>query len=204
MKNKTPDEGRAARIKEAAKQLFIDKGYDGTTMQAIANASKVNKALLHYYFKSKDKLFLLIFRAEIVELLGTMTALWQEGEKSFRERMEDWIDSQTAFLMRYPRQHLFIINEMTRNPELIRELLAEFLPLSRSLLAGDTDSTPDGKFKLPAHVELPCTVYSLIFFPAVAAPMLSYLFGIDSTRMDEFLASQVRLAKNLVRQYLGE
>lgn len=122
------DEGRAARIREAAKELFLEKGYDGTTMQAIADASSVNKALLHYYYQSKDGLFLLIFREELSALSNSLASIWKEGEKSLLERLEEWVDSQTLFIARAPRLPLFIISEMARNPELIKELLAEFLP----------------------------------------------------------------------------
>jgi TetR/AcrR family transcriptional regulator len=202
------DESRATRIKEAAKKIFVDKGYDGTTMQAIADASKVNKALLHYYFESKDKLFLLIFREEMGALVASMSALWTEGEKPLSRRLEEWIDEQVAFLARAPQLHLFIITEMTRNPELIKELLTEFIPPPG--LMGDVDdrkrsvSGPKGEPELPVLVQLACTVYSLIFFPAVAAPMIQHLLGIHTALRDELLASQVRLAKDLVRRQLGE
>jgi TetR/AcrR family transcriptional regulator len=205
---KKEDESRAARIKEAAKMLFVEKGYDGTTMQAIANASKVNKALLHYYFKSKDKLFLLIFREEMVDLLASMSALWQEGEKPLGRRLEEWIDEQTAFLARSPQIHLFIINEMTRNPELIKELLAEFIPPPGLMSGVDQAEGPASigqkSSRLPIVVELACSVYSLIFFPAVAAPMIQHLLGVDAALRDEIMAGQVRLAKDLVRRRLGE
>jgi TetR/AcrR family transcriptional regulator len=200
VKTKSEAEGRAARIEAAAKQLFLDKGYDGTTMQAIADASQVNKALLHYYFQSKDKLFLIIFREEMAELSESMSALWREGEKPFRERMEEWIDVQTAFLARSPRLHLFVINEMARHPDLIKELLAEFLPLTRSLLPAGRDATSRGKSLLKARIELAGTVYSLIFFPAVAAPMIQHLLGVESARMQELTAGQIKLAKELVRR----
>jgi len=202
------DQGRAVRIKEAAKRLFVDRGYDGTTMQAIADASRVNKALLHYYFQSKDKLFLLIFREEQAELLRSMEALWREGEKPLRQRLEDWIDEQTVFLARAPRLHLFMINEMTRNPDLIEELITEFLPPPGMLLPpGPVGPAAEGEVvpppKLPELVELACSVYSLVFFPAVASPMIHRLLGIDSRLKDELLAGQVRLAKEFVRQRLG-
>jgi len=41
------------KILEAAKAVFIEKGKDGTTMQAIADKAEINKALLHYYFRIK-------------------------------------------------------------------------------------------------------------------------------------------------------
>jgi TetR/AcrR family transcriptional regulator len=197
------DEGRASRIKEAAKQLFLDKGYDGTTMQAIADAAQVNKALLHYYFESKDRLFLLIFREELSELSDSLASIWQEGEKSLLERLEDWVDSQMAFLARAPGLPLFIISEMARNPELIEELLAEFLPPSHLLQAPSADTATASDSGLPLLVELVGTLYSLIYFPAVAAPMIQRLLGLDSPFLAELMASQARLAKELVRRRLG-
>jgi TetR/AcrR family transcriptional regulator len=202
MEKKRQPEDRAARIKEAAKRLFIDKGYDGTTMQAIADAAKVNKALLHYYFKSKDKLFLIIFRGELAELSDFLSTIWQEGEGSLRDRLEDWIDSQTAFLARAPRLPLFIITEMTRHPELIKELFSEFLPPIQLLHPAGKKDASAGESGLPALVELVGIVYSLVFFPAVAGPLIQQLLGIDSPILDELMASQARLAKELLRRRL--
>ena len=48
-------------ILEAAKKVFFNKGFDGARMQEIADVAGINKALLHYYFRSKDKLFEAIF-----------------------------------------------------------------------------------------------------------------------------------------------
>jgi len=204
MESEAGDEKKAARIREAAKQLFMDKGYDGTTMQAIADVSRVNKALLHYYFESKDKLFLLVFREELAELSDSLATIWREGETPLRERLENWIDSQLVFLARAPRLPLFIIAEMTRNPELIKELLAEFLPPPHLLEGMDAAYPRETEGRLPVLVELIGTLYSLIFFPAVAAPMIQHLLGVDSPLLDELVAGQTRLAKDLVRLKLGE
>jgi AcrR family transcriptional regulator len=43
------------RILDAAKEVFITRGFDGARMQEIADIADINKALLHYYFRSKDK-----------------------------------------------------------------------------------------------------------------------------------------------------
>ncbi len=48
-------------IKEAAKKIFLKKGYAGARMQDIADETGYTKALLHYYFRSKEKLFDVIF-----------------------------------------------------------------------------------------------------------------------------------------------
>jgi TetR/AcrR family transcriptional regulator len=203
MENESQREGSARRIRESAKALFLDKGYDGTTMQAIADASGVNKALLHYYFEGKDKLFLMIFREELAELRDSLVAIWKEGDRPLRQRLEEWIDSQTSFLARAPRLPLFVIAEMARNPLLIRELLGEFLPPLELLESKGSEGQPGGGQVLPALVELIGALYSLVYFPAVAAPLIQHLLGVDSPLLAELMASQVRLAKDLVRDRLG-
>ncbi len=50
------------RILSAAKREFADRGFDGARMGAIAKNAKVNQALIHYYFKSKEKLYELVLR----------------------------------------------------------------------------------------------------------------------------------------------
>ena len=49
------------RIFESATEIFIEKGMDGARMQDIANHAGINKALLHYYYRTKDHLFEAVF-----------------------------------------------------------------------------------------------------------------------------------------------
>ncbi len=49
------------KIFEAATVEFVDKGMDGARMQDIATRADINKALLHYYFRTKDHLFNAVF-----------------------------------------------------------------------------------------------------------------------------------------------
>jgi AcrR family transcriptional regulator len=49
------------KILEAARQVFLKKGWNGARMQEIADEAGINKALLHYYYRSKDKLFEAVF-----------------------------------------------------------------------------------------------------------------------------------------------
>jgi len=56
-RRKREREQRRNEIIDAAEKLFFAKGYDNVTMDEIANAAEVNKALLYYYFKNKEALF---------------------------------------------------------------------------------------------------------------------------------------------------
>lgn len=203
METEAQKERSSQRIKEAAKLLFLDKGYDGTTMQAIADASGVNKALLHYYFEGKDKLFLLIFREELAELSDSLANIWREGEGPLEERLLEWIDSQVAFLARAPRLPLFVIAEMSRNPLLVQGLLSEFLPSLTLLELQEDGARPGEGPRLAGLVELMGALYSLMYFPSVAAPLIEHLLGADSPLLAQLMASQARLAKDLVHERLG-
>ena len=61
MVKKQIDATAEQRILAAAKKIFLSKGLDGARMQDIADEAGINKAMLHYYFRSKDKLFEMIF-----------------------------------------------------------------------------------------------------------------------------------------------
>jgi TetR/AcrR family transcriptional regulator len=63
------------RIKEAAAAEFIDKGLDGARMQAIAERAGANKAMIYYYFHSKEALYAAIIREAFEELFHFFDAM---------------------------------------------------------------------------------------------------------------------------------
>ena len=50
-------ENTREKIIKVAFQVFVEKGYDGARMQEIAEKAGVNKAMIYYYFNSKELLF---------------------------------------------------------------------------------------------------------------------------------------------------
>ena len=50
-------DGREA-ILRAAERLFAEHGFEGCSLRAVADLAKVNQGMIHYFFKSKDALFL--------------------------------------------------------------------------------------------------------------------------------------------------
>ena len=56
MVKKEKDKGAEEKILAAARKIFTTKGMAGARMQDIADEAGINKALLHYYFRDKEKL----------------------------------------------------------------------------------------------------------------------------------------------------
>ncbi len=77
MVKKRIDASAEQRILSAAKKIFVAKGMTGARMQDIADAAGINKALLHYYFRSKEKLFETIFKEAVQGFLPRVNQILQ-------------------------------------------------------------------------------------------------------------------------------
>ncbi|MBU3703086.1 MAG: TetR family transcriptional regulator [Ilumatobacteraceae bacterium] len=98
------------RIMDVARKEFLEKGYQGARMQAIADSAGINKASLHYYFDSKDKLFEAIFEEAMQKVLPIMLkALIEEPS------LEEVQDHVCVELPRYcaPRR-LIVVSSLPR------------------------------------------------------------------------------------------
>jgi AcrR family transcriptional regulator len=203
MKGKILDEATSNKIKEAARGVFLSKGYDGTTMQAIADVSHVNKALLHYYYRSKDNLFLLIFKEELQRFSQPSFDALQDSSKALSERLETLIAHLVRLIAKIPELPLFLMNEFKRNPDLIQGLLNELkIPAMtrqvRRLIKSGTESCRGISFD-----ELLITIFSLLFFPVMSAAMFQSLFELSPKRWGEIQIKQAALAKEMIKKHVG-
>jgi AcrR family transcriptional regulator len=66
------------RIFESATEIFIEKGMDGARMQDIANHAGINKALLHYYYRSKEHLFEAVFEKLATVMFSRFSPVFDE------------------------------------------------------------------------------------------------------------------------------
>jgi TetR/AcrR family transcriptional regulator len=204
MHGKVLDQSTADKIKEAAKTIFIDRGYDGATMQAIADLAGFNKAQLHYYFRNKDNLFLLIFKEEMVKLIQANRPLITGEGVTLKARLNAWIDTESQFLDQYYKLPIFILNEVQRNPTLVQDFFKDVMvpDIIKSFMAGNSELEMR---KSPVSIEdLVTMALSLMIFPLASEPLLKFFFKMDDSRWREVKARQIDFAKGLLDRYLGE
>ena len=75
------------RILEAAVKLFAERGFDATSVDEIARLAEINKAMIYYYFSSKDELLSSIIRKSINEF----TSIIEEIDLSRFDNLEEMI-----------------------------------------------------------------------------------------------------------------
>jgi AcrR family transcriptional regulator len=110
------------KIFESATEIFIEKGMDGARMKEIAQHAGINKALLHYYYRTKDQLFNAVFEKIAGKIVAKFAPVFDEN-LTFEQKIRFFYREHITFLQENPRLPAFILNEIYRNPERIRKLL---------------------------------------------------------------------------------
>ena len=104
------------RILWVAERLFLEKGFSGTSTTEIAKAVGCNQALIHYYFRTKEKLFWDVFSPKVEQVVEYLDAPLDESI-DFIERIRNVIDFYFGILELDERLAPFIVNELIMNPE---------------------------------------------------------------------------------------
>ena len=199
---KEREESTEQRIIEAARKVFTQRGFDGARMQEIADEAGINKALLHYYFRSKEKLFEVIF----ADLLGKFQVAFQAifaSDKSFTEKIRLMVETDIDILMRYPDMPLFVISEIARNPQKIAGrvsgaglsgMVEEFARQVRS-------AARRGEIRKADPLELLINILALNRFPFVGKPMIRAIAELSE---ESFLAMMKRRKKQVADLVIGD
>ena len=122
------------RIVDAATRLFADRGYEGVSLQAIADAVGIRKPSLLYHFPTKDAL-----RTEVME---RMLAHWKEelprilaAAQTGKDRFRSGMGALVRFFTADPNRARLVVREMLDQPTRVRSLLFEHFRPWTSLLA---------------------------------------------------------------------
>src|SRR5574339_606892 len=104
------------KILAAARKVFMEKGMAGARMQDIADEDGINKALLHYYFRSKDKLFETIFAETSSRFIPRMTEILNADTPLF-EKINTFCEAYISQIQQNPYMPLFLMNEANKHPD---------------------------------------------------------------------------------------
>jgi len=104
------------KIREAAKRVFLKKGFDGTTSRDIAKEADMNIALTNYYFRSKEKLFLEIFKDVLEEYFQNMLTILNK-DIDIKTKISEIIDNDFEMMKKEPDLIIFIMNEIHKSPQ---------------------------------------------------------------------------------------
>jgi AcrR family transcriptional regulator len=122
-------------ILEVAERLFLEKGFAMTSTTEIAKEVGCNQALVHYYFRTKDNLFNVIFEQKFKDFFQGLFEIRNLGNLSFIEKLKYIIESHFDLIMRNPKMPSLILNELSRQPDQIKILREKLHLLPEELFA---------------------------------------------------------------------
>lgn len=175
------------KILLSAANLFIVKGKAGTSMQDIADEAGINRTLLNYYFRSKDNLFDQVFMKIFSRFVPAVVSLLN-SEIPVINRLENFIDYYFKILAENPIIPLFIIQELTSNPQrLVTMLKGGGLDTTIILKALDLEMEKGNVRRMDPR-EIMINLMSLIIFPFAARKIFEeILFSGDKSAYMAFL-----------------
>lgn len=168
------------KILKAAKIVFIKKGFDGARMEDIAKQADINKALVHYYFRSKENLFEQIFDTFAAQILPNIT-LVMESEGSIYDKIEVFIHNYIEFFMKNPDLPIFVLTEINRNPDRVIAMLnnTQNFPKMQQFIGQLMVEVQLGKVKPINPIHFFLNMMSLCVFPFVAKPMIKTMINLS-------------------------
>jgi len=176
---KTKDSRTEHIILDAAKRVFQNKGMDGARMQEIADEAKINKAMLHYYYRSKQLLFEAVFNNAFALLAPQLNSILND-ESSVEEKIRNFTSNYISFISKHPYLPTFIIQELNRNPDFVLQMKEKkgFPNIEKFKKQIDVEIR-EGILKPIKAEQLFINIMALNIFPFVASPLIKAFVNID-------------------------
>jgi TetR/AcrR family transcriptional regulator len=188
------------RILDAARTVFLRDGTDGARMQEIAAEAGVNQALLHYYFRTKERLSTAVFQ-QVASRIFPALAQTLSAEISLDEKIDRLIVIYLDNLSQNPFVPGYVISELHHHPERVQQLLTgaigadpqTIMPaLLKTLERQINERVRDGTMRPIKPQQFVINLISLCVFPFAARPMLSIVFGMGDDAFKRFIEQRKR------------
>jgi len=187
------------KIFEAATDVFVDKGMDGARMQDIANHAGINKALLHYYYRTKDQLFNAVFEMIAKKMFKKFAPVFDEN-LSLEEKIRFFFKEHISFLQENPRLPGFLLNEVNRNPARIKKLLknVDFDSIWFKIYNQHKEELKKYNITQAALPQLMISIAAISVFPFAAKGILEGILEKLDIDFDEYMEERKEFAAEFV------
>ena len=185
-------------IFEAARRVFHLKGYAGARMQEIADEASINKSMLHYYFRSKEKLFQEVFEREMSRFFPLIFKVLNSDE-ALDEKIDQLIDTYYSFLRENPHLVQFVLYEMDQHPDQFQSFIEKRGIRPPKKFFGQIEGViEEGRMDAVDPRQLMISIVGLILFPYIAGTMIKSVFSMDEEGYMNFLKERKKFLKSFI------
>ena len=188
-------------ILQAAGKIFTEKGYAAARMEDIAAEAGINRALLHYYFRSKEKLFAIIFEQRMTEFFGGLAQIIF-SEISLADKIRAIVSHDITMISQNPHLPLFVMQEIGQNPDRLIQFAEKAGAQPGHLLKIFTrqveEEVKKGQIVQISAGQLLINIMSLAIYPFIAKPMIMTMQQLDQKGFDRIMNQR----KNEVAEFI--
>jgi AcrR family transcriptional regulator len=192
------------RIILSAERLFYQKGKAGTSMQDIADDAGINRTLLNYYFRSKDKLFERVFRKAMGSFVPGIVAMLH-SDISFEKYIPVLVETIIDTMIENPQIPIFVMQELSSNPGRMPQIMKEMgvdPSIAIEKMGKEDGSKQEGEMD-PRQVIL--NLISLCIFPfAAKTVVLDILFNGNNEAYTEAMKTRKKIIPQLMNQLIRQ
>lgn len=191
------------RILEAAKNVFMQKGLDSSTMQDIANEASISRPSLHYYYRSKDKLFEMVL-SKILDTIMPKVAQSIYKDIPFTDKIIEISINYIDMIYNNSQMPGFMLSEIRRNPDRIAKyIMKKWIAMDFDFIEKQKKIEIEKGIIRPFEtLQLVVLIGGLCAFPFACKPLLdSYPFD-DSYNFDDFIEERKRVVSEVISGWL--
>jgi len=185
-------------ILETARIVFMQNGYDGTTMQMIADEARINKSLLHYYYRSKEKLFKQIFEKVFIKFIPHLGVIFM-SDMSMEEKIHAFANRYIDVFIENPLIPIFVMQELSKNPDHLTELIKD-AGINPGIMLGKIEQMLEDEgisMQDPRHFFV--NLIGLCIFPFAARPLIQrMIFNNNQDDYNTFLQERKKEVPRLI------
>ncbi|HEY3402596.1 MAG TPA: TetR/AcrR family transcriptional regulator [Ohtaekwangia sp.] len=180
-------------IKQKARILFFQKGFLNATTQEIADEAGVNRALIHYYFRSREQMLDILLDESLLEKKERVQNILTSS-LPFKEKIARYIDVIVNYGLTYPYLDNFIISETARRPDKIKAFCSANKIKSSDLIREELEKEiKKGTLQEITAEHFIVNLISLCNYPLLAKPVLQAIHGLTDNAYRKFLLDRKQI-----------
>jgi len=190
------------KIFQAAARIFVQRGRDGARMEDIAREAGINKAMLHYYFRSKDKLYLTVFEQEIRKVAED---LYQslDLKTDIQNFLSNFIHNYIDRINQNPLLIQFMLWELRRGSHVISELFQKIFSHfayhpPEKIVQKIQQAIKNNEIRKVDPHHLFFNIIGMCIFTFIASPIITSLFPDLNTQHKSFIDKRKSEIYNLI------
>lgn len=190
------------KIKDAARKIFVEKGFGSATTRDIAECADTNIALVNYYFRSKEKLFQEVLQESFAQTFLPVANILND-DLPLEVKIYKFVDHLTESLKANPMMPLFVLSEMRGGQSGMCEVMLDTgVKASTAFQKQLDDEAARGHIRPVDALQVETSLMSMVLFPFLSMNILKIKHQMDDEAFNRFVDARKKVVPETILRYL--